>query len=484
MNTLTITNLKNRLLRRKSAALPTAIAAAAGLAIAAPASGQYYNDVYEQQYETDGEYYQYNDDFNGYYGYDDNYNNGYNANYYNTQYDNGYYDDEYGEAYEWEPDTGWHEEEWYDPTDWFDDDYNYGNTYDYEETDNYYDDGSYNNDYSYWNDNLGSDWYTDENDPADYDYWDSRRDYDYGTYYGSNNRSNYGSTYGTDWDYYTDEDDPVDYDYWDSRYDYDYRANNNRNTWQNNQNNMRQNQQRADRNQRNWQQNQQRNQRVQQAQLQGQLESWQRKNLDGQRDAHTLVRMRLQNGNSAIVNLGPNVDLNRLNLDRGDRIVVDGRRGSIDGRTVLMAQRVRAGDRTVRMNNWEPDQRQARNQSRYDRSQMQRGDQARSNNKAQTQGYVEAWQRVNLRGQPDAHTVLRVRLQDGNAKLINLGPNVSVSRLNLDRGDRIMVQGERGSINGRVVLAAEKVRLDNRTIRMNNWDQTMSRNSDRNNANR
>lgn len=67
------------------------------------------------------------------------------------------------QAYEYEPDEGWHEEEWYDPSDWFDDepyDSYMSETMDYEYSDAAYDaywdgyfDGFYDDvyGYDYWN---------------------------------------------------------------------------------------------------------------------------------------------------------------------------------------------------------------------------------------------------------------------------------------------------------------------------------------------
>lgn len=90
--------------------------------------------------------------------------------------------------YEWEPDEGLHEEEWYDPSDWFDIDddidfeydwydytYNYPYVYDYdydygywapyEDEWEYYDDGiKYEYEYDYYT----GDWYLDE---VEFDEW-------------------------------------------------------------------------------------------------------------------------------------------------------------------------------------------------------------------------------------------------------------------------------------------------------------------------
>lgn len=89
-----------------------------------------------------------------------------------TEYEDGDVETE-SEAYEWEPDEGYHEEEWYDPSDWFDDDdavdYEYDYDYGYDYYDPYdYDAYDYDYDYDY-------DYY----DQYDYDYAYNDADYDY-----------------------------------------------------------------------------------------------------------------------------------------------------------------------------------------------------------------------------------------------------------------------------------------------------------------
>ncbi len=368
------------------------------------------------------------------------------------------------ENYEWEPGTGYHEEEWYDPTDWFDDDF-YNTGIDYEETGyDWWRDGD-----EAWSPGYDNDYYADYD--GDRSYWENRdrepnARYDY-TWSGWDNTSTQGGS--TDSDFYTDEDDPVDYDYWDSRRDYDFTS----------------------------QANQQDRQRmIQNAELRGRLDGWQRRNLQGQKDAHTLVRVRMENGRSAIVNLGPNVELSRLDLQDGDRIAVAGKRGTIDGKDVLMAQKVRTGDKIVRMNNWEPQQQSSRDrmqreydrqrrmqaerqrQMQYERQRQMRAehqqrmqDQRRSG--SQVRGKLENWQRVDLEGQKDAHTLVRLRMDDGRSAIVNFGPNVELSRLDLEQGDHVAVRGMPGSINDKDVLMAQYVQvIDSTTIRMDNWDPT------------
>jgi hypothetical protein len=137
-----------------------------------------------------------------------------------------------------------------------------------------------------------------------------------------------------------------------------------------------------------------------------------------------------------------------------------------------MAQRIRVDDRTIRMNNWQPNQAMGQR----DRMDQRRGDRGQQDmRRAQLRGELEAWQRKNIEGQRDAHTLVRLRTEDGRSAIVNLGPNVDLSRLNLEEDDRIAVRGYRGSIDGRPVLMAQRIRVGDKTIRMNNWEPQVRR---------
>lgn len=440
-------NTRTTVLARRCGAV---LAATAGLCLAAPAAAQWWqppqtldSDVrdyegnasadnmyrehgdYDPSLYTDGGYY---DDTDGY-DYSDIY--GYNDNYYGDRFfDHGYYDDTYD----------------MDPYDNYD--YMYGDAYDYD----YYDDYGY--DYGYYDD-FGYD-YT---DPYAYDY------------------------YG--YDYY----DVDEYDYYDT---YGYEPSQrpagvaapSQRRGQMQQDRARQARMQADSGQRQGQARSDRQHRAQagKAELRGQLESWTRANLQGQRDAHTLVRLRLENGRSAVVNLGPNVSLQQLDLDQGDRIAVYGSRSTINDRDVLMAEKLRIGDRvlTMRGSAQEQGQRQAQRQSTQRTTTDDRAQRA-SGQRLMLRGELEDAQRVTLEGQREANTLVRVRLEDGQRVTVNLGPNVSLATLsdmNVSMGNRVLVWGHRRTVSGRPVIVAERVRVGDESMTLD-WQGQSRRTSRR-----
>lgn len=215
-----------------------------------------------------------------------------------------------GEHYEWEAGEGFHEEEWYDPSDWFDDDFG-ERVVDYEDDDwfddyDYYDGYYDNNAYSDWDDSglYDDDWYEEGI------YYDRDSDYD-ASDYRYDNRYGYETQRGDGIPYYT-------------------RDNRNRDA------------------------NRYANTSPQggKAELRGELDGWTRVSIQGQKDAHTLLRLRLDDGRTKVINIGPRMSVDRLNLDDGDRVAVYGSQGKIDGRQVLMVEKMRVGEQTVTMGDW------------------------------------------------------------------------------------------------------------------------------------
>lgn len=81
--------------------------------------------------------------------------------------------------------------------------------------------------------------------------------------------------------------------------------------------------------------------------LRGEVQSHGTVELQGQSRPHTIMELRLEDGQRALVNLGPNVDARDLNLRRGDTVMVEGKRGRINRQPVLMATSIEVnGQRT------------------------------------------------------------------------------------------------------------------------------------------
>jgi hypothetical protein len=322
--------------------------------------------------------------------------------------------------WEYEADEGYHEEEWSDPSDWINEDLQ----------------TSYETDY--------------------YDTWDY--DYDYG-YDGT-----WDDDYGYDYGYYdTWDDDPWVYDptpgyYWDEAenewvstapsYDNEQwnRSDTNQQANRNNQ---------ADRNkQANRAQSRDKAGKIQNARFEGRIEGFRSVNLKSKRatERHSFVKIRLQNDQSRVVSLGTNVDMNQLDLEKGERIKVSGRVIRVADKKVLLADRIQVGDKTFRVK---------------DRNQLDpRGNTAsRGARSMPLEGRIDDFRRVNLGGSRDRNLIVRLQLKDGTKQIVDLGNN-TLGDFGLERGDRVLINGERRNIKGHSVVVARGISVDGERTRI------------------
>jgi hypothetical protein len=180
-----------------------------------------------------------------------------------------------------------------------------------------------------------SDWFNEDNQVSyetdSYDTWD----YDYGNYYG----------------YY----DTWDYDFADT-WDYDPRVStapsNDNQQWNRNDNQQANQNNQANRNQQaNRAQSRDKGGKIQDARFEGRIEGFKNVNLKNKRATgrHSFVKIRLQNDQSRVVSLGTRIDLDKLDLDKGERIKVSGRVIRAADKKILLADRIQVGDKTFRV---------------------------------------------------------------------------------------------------------------------------------------
>ena len=393
------------------------------------------------------------------------------------------------QEYEYEPDEGLHQEEWYDPSDWFDDtpgidyeedwwDYPYGYTTPL------YDPEDRTGDYDYYEDpnnnvwsratiqadnqrpNLG--WHYDWNPvsgtwDSDYGYYDRKYTFDatsdYGWHFDWNpNAEQWEADYGwhtSNWDY--DQ----------QRFDYGRQNRQQQQTAQNLARRQRQqNQQRA---------RQSTTQTRDLHQVRGEIENIRRINFrdqQGERVPRVLANVRLDNGQRVVIDLGRR-NPESLGVDRGDRVILRGRTVEMNGRDILLAQQVRIdGQRfNVRERSSQLAQQGVSRASSQGRGPQQ--EQGRSGQSVEIQGQLEELQRANLGGIGDNRTVARVTLQNGREVLVDLGADFAqrygqdrMQQLlrRADQGDQIRIRGQRQVVNGREIIQARQFRLERQNV--------------------
>ena len=220
------------------------------------------------------------------------------------------------EDYEWEPDEGLHEEEWYDPSDWMDDDWDDEVvTVDYE-----YDATAYQ---AYW-DGYYDGYY---DDAFGYDYWDDAWSAEY--------RSAYTDGYYDGW-----YDQTYDYDYDPVYYVYswevdDYDRDRDRDEMRSRGDRAKDDSEASSREKREAAEKAKDMRRIR-----GTVKRITQVEPKEKASDHVVLRMRMEDGSSVIADFGPEMSRKDMPVEAGDRVTIVGDRMTRGDRQVLVVHRI------------------------------------------------------------------------------------------------------------------------------------------------
>lgn len=247
--------------------------------------------------------------------------------------------------YEYEPGTGLHEEEWYDPSDWFNEDDQisyeegtseyYGNDYDgYTGTDSYFDFDAYYDGYydGYYDDSYG------------YDYWDASWDYGYS--------SNYTAGY---YDGYYDAQSGYNFDSYYYVYSNDTSEDGTASDKERAQDSSRDRGDRmtdgkSDRNTAQKNVDRKRDHMAVKQRIRGVVESVSmRERVKVDDKQHSIAQVEFENGAKVRLDLGPHANRNNLKIQEGEVVTVVGERIRRDNRNLMKVNRVTMSGDTYRL---------------------------------------------------------------------------------------------------------------------------------------
>ena len=192
-------------------------------------------------------------------------------------------------------------------------------------------------------------------------------------------------------------------------------------------------------------------QQIQNARFEGKIDGFKRvnlKNRQGINEKHSFVKIRLKNGQSRVVSLGTNVNVSDLDLEKGEQIKVAGEVARVAGRKLLLAEQMKVGDKMFQIKDQNQLAASGKNTSRT------------GGRLTSLDGQIEDFRKVSLGGSRDKNLIVRLQMKNGNRQLVDFGKNTELEDLDLDRGDRVRIKGERRSINGRTVIIARGITVD------------------------
>ncbi len=177
----------------------------------------------------------------------------------------------------------------------------------------------------------------------------------------------------------------------------------------------------------------------------GNVKSLKKAKFVGMDEQHVIARVQTRQGRTARVDLGPESNLRNANLREGDRVTVQGRRGTVNDEGVLMADAIRTGDRNIAI-------------KRTGDFNMKRYSGEIVKVKTATPKSFSAREQV----------FARVKLDRGPTSAVHLGPKDKLQGTDLQNleGKKIAFLAHKANIGDKTALVADQVRLDNRTINL------------------
>lgn len=162
--------------------------------------------------------------------------------------------------------------------------------------------------------------------------------------------------------------------------------------------------------------------------------------LAGMPEQCLIARISSDEGRSAKACLGPQSQLSRLDLQEGSRLTVEGVRGHINDKSMLIACQVSSAGEQVTVN------------------------MPPSRHLKRVHGEILRARLARFRGYHEPYVVAQVRTRDGQRELVNLGPRSKVRELDVQEGDQIAMLVRPGLIDGRPAMIAEQLHARGRLV--------------------
>lgn len=157
---------------------------------------------------------------------------------------------------------------------------------------------------------------------------------------------------------------------------------------------------------------------------------------NGALQTSSFIRLRLQNGREVVVDVGQKSKLDGLNLTSGDQAQVRGDYREIAGQRVLVAHQLQVNGKTIEI------------------------EQPQEQENRVLVGQIEGFHNLDVqgsRGEEETHALVKLQLQNGSTKVLDLGPEERLSQVALEKGDRVRVRVEPGTLDNRPILLVDRV---------------------------
>lgn len=195
-------------------------------------------------------------------------------------------------------------------------------------------------------------------------------------------------------------------------------------------------------------------------------------NQRGQQSERGLARIRLENGRSAIVDLGDRRDLRKVDIEQGDFVKIGGTKSSLNGQTILVADRLRVREQDPRQQQRARQQGHGNRQQQSDRDRQQRQGNRRQQGQRGSEALVKLKGEIASTRRDGQTTLLTMRMEDGTQRTVVIPSRFDISDVELTDADRIQLMGRNArNRQGDRAVVAERLRIDGQEIQRRDRQQ-------------
>ena len=187
----------------------------------------------------------------------------------------------------------------------------------------------------------------------------------------------------------------------------------------------------------------------------GELTNLKKIELSGYGGPHMVGRVETDRGTVAKVDFGPAAQVESLGMTEGDRVDVEGRRGRINDKAMLLATKISSDGKTVQVDRPEP------------------------TGLRRVKGEITGLRNVKFRGHDDESVIADMRLVSGREVTANLGSKMKLTPLNLKQGGEVSLIARPGAINDEPALIASRVYADGQAVYVDARGDRERKNMDR-----
>ena len=193
--------------------------------------------------------------------------------------------------------------------------------------------------------------------------------------------------------------------------------------------------------------------------ISGEIIQLQRQTLSGMDEPCVIARVRADNNRSAKVLLGPRSKLQKLKLAEGDRVSIEGRKGRVNDKSILLASTIESDGKQVSV------------------------DMPTSRNAKRIRGELLSMRTAEFQNHDGKFVIAEVQCQNGNQSTVNLGAKSKIDQLNLSEGDELRLIVRPAKMNGKPGMVADEVRANGKSVNVSppNRIARQDRNRDSNN---